>query len=122
MLVFSEQSLIKDPPFSKLDLISCRNLLIYLGAELQRKVIPLFHYALNPGGLLFLGTSEGVGSFDDLFGVVDRKAKLYQRKDSVLGLQRTLGNRMLPSLSAVSAALPRSNIKNLFRSSCRCAS
>ena len=63
---------------------------------------------------MFLGTSEGVGSFDDLFGVVDRKAKLYQRKDSVLGLQRTLGNRMLPSLSAVSAALPRSNIKNLF--------
>jgi two-component system CheB/CheR fusion protein len=114
MLVFSEQSLIKDPPFSKLDLISCRNLLIYLGAELQRKVIPLFHYALNPGGQLFLGTSEGIGNFDDLFGVVDRKAKLYHRKDSLLGLQRTLMNRVLPSLSAVSAALPRSNVKNLF--------
>ena len=114
MLVFSEQSLIKDPPFSKLDLISCRNLLIYLGADMQRKVIPLFHYALNPGGLLFLGTSEGVGNFDDLFSTVDRKAKLYQRKDSLLGLQRTLMNRALPSLSAVSASLPRSSVKNAF--------
>ena len=55
MLVFSEQDVIKDPPFSKLDLISCRNLLIYMGGELQKKLIPLFHYALNPGGMLFFG-------------------------------------------------------------------
>ena len=68
--------MIKDPPFSRLDLISCRNLLIYLGAELQKKLIPLFHYALNPGGFLFLGTSEGVGEFGDLFAALDRKAKL----------------------------------------------
>ena len=61
LLVFSEQDVIKDPPFSKLDLISCRNLLIYLNADLQRKLIPLFHYALVPGGVLFLGTSETVG-------------------------------------------------------------
>ena len=81
LLVFSEQDLIKDPPFSKLDLISCRNLLIYLNADLQKKLIPLFHYALKPGGMLFLGTSEGVGDFDDLFAVLDRKAKLYRRKD-----------------------------------------
>jgi two-component system CheB/CheR fusion protein len=114
MLVFSEQSLIKDPPFSKLDLICCRNLLIYLGADLQKMVIPLFHYALNPGGLLFLGSSEGVGGFDDLFGVVDRKAKLYQRKDSLLGLQRTLMNRVLPGISAISAELPRSNVRSAF--------
>jgi len=58
MLVFSEQSLIKDPPFSKLDLVSCRNVLIYMGGDLQKKLIPLFHYALNPGGFLFLGTSH----------------------------------------------------------------
>ena len=64
MLVFSEQDVIKDPPFSKLDLISCRNLLIYMSGELQKKLIPLFHYALNPGGFLFLGTSETVGEFD----------------------------------------------------------
>ena len=61
MLVFSEHDLIKDPPFSKLDLISCRNLLIYMGAELQKKVMALFHYALLPGGILFLGSSETVG-------------------------------------------------------------
>jgi len=59
--------LIKDPPFSKLDLISCRNLMIYLDAALQKKIIPLFHYSLNQGGLLFLGTSESVGEYDDLF-------------------------------------------------------
>ncbi len=80
MLVFSEQDLIKDPPFSKIDLISCRNLLIYLGADLQKKIIPLFHYALKPEGMLFLGASEGVSNFTDLFTMIDRKAKLYQRK------------------------------------------
>lgn len=57
MMVFSEHSVIKDPPFSRLDMISCRNMLIYMGRELQKKIIPLFHYALNPGGLLFLGSS-----------------------------------------------------------------
>jgi two-component system CheB/CheR fusion protein len=66
---------IKDPPFSRLDLISCRNLLIYMNGDLQKKLIPLFHYALNPGGYLFLGTSETVGEFADLFTVLDRKAK-----------------------------------------------
>lgn len=81
LLVFSEQDVIKDPPFSKLDLISCRNLLIYLGAELQKKLIPVFHYALKSGGFLFLGSSEGVGEFNELFTVLDRKAKLFQRND-----------------------------------------
>jgi len=89
MLVFSEQDVIKDPPFSKLDLISCRNLLIYLGIDLQKKLIPLFHYALKPGGTLFLGSSEGIGEFDDLFTVLDRKAKLYQRKANVNGVERS---------------------------------
>jgi two-component system CheB/CheR fusion protein len=92
LLVFSEQDVIKDPPFSRLDLISCRNLLIYLGPELQRRLIPLFHYALNPGGRLFLGTSEGVGEFSELFAVLDRKAKLFERKEeSVAGRRRALG-------------------------------
>ncbi len=81
LLVFSEQDVGKDPPFSKLDLISCRNLLIYLGSELQRKLIALFHYALLPGGALFLGSSETVGEFLDLFHPVDRKARLYQRRE-----------------------------------------
>lgn len=80
LLVFSEQDVIQDPPFSKLDLVSCRNLLIYLNAELQRKLIPLFHYALVPAGALFLGTSETVGESARLFNVVDRKWKLYVRQ------------------------------------------
>jgi two-component system CheB/CheR fusion protein len=87
-LVFSEQDVISDPPFSRLDLISCRNLLIYMGADLQRKLLTLFHYSLNPGGLLCLGTSEGVGELTDLFAVLDRKSRLYQRKDDGYGAQR----------------------------------
>jgi two-component system CheB/CheR fusion protein len=88
MVIFSEQSLIKDPPFSKLDLLSCRNLLIYIGTELQKKLIPLFHYALNPDGFLFLGTSETVSEFGDLFSTHDRKAKLFQRKENYHNMGR----------------------------------
>jgi two-component system, chemotaxis family, CheB/CheR fusion protein len=80
MLVFSEQDVIRDPPFSRLDLISCRNLMIYMGSDLQKKLIPLFYYALNPDGYLLLGTSETVGDFGNLFAVQDRKAKIYRRK------------------------------------------
>jgi two-component system CheB/CheR fusion protein len=80
MLIFSEHDLIKNPPFSKLDLISCRNLLIYMGAELQKRLMPLFHYALKPGGMLVLGSSESVGDFVNLFVPVERKARIYQRK------------------------------------------
>ena len=96
MLVFSEHNAVKDPPFSKLDLISCRNLLIYMGADLQKKLLALFHYALNPGGLLFLGTSETVGELGDLFAVVDRKSKLYQRKEDFQGVKRAALGRFLP--------------------------
>ncbi len=85
MLVFSEQDVVRDPPFSKLDLITCRNMLIYMGAGLQQKLIPLFHYALNPNGFLFLGTSESIGEFGDLFAAIDRKAKLYRRTDAGFG-------------------------------------
>ena len=106
MLVFSEQNVIKDPPFSKLDLISCRNLLIYLGGDLQKKIIPLFHYALNPGGFLFLGTSETVGEFMDLFAVVDRKLKLYHRREDVHSVQRAVLGRFLPPMTAIEAATP----------------
>ncbi len=99
MLVFSEQDIIRDPPFSRLDLISCRNLLIYLGPELQRKVIPLFHYALNPGGLLLLGTSESVGHFSDFFALIDPKAKLYARRGDMTANARRNGGLLLPTLS-----------------------
>ena len=95
ILVFSEQDVIKDPPFSRLDLISCRNLLIYMGGELQKKLIPLFHYALNPGGMLFLGNSETVGEFVNLFSVLDRKSKLYQRKEDLPGARRPAIGKVL---------------------------
>jgi two-component system CheB/CheR fusion protein len=79
MVVFAPQNIIMDPPFTKLDILSCRNLLIYLSAELQRKLIPLFHYSLNPGGILFLGTAETVGSYSTLFVPLDGKTRLFRR-------------------------------------------
>ncbi len=88
MLIFSEQNVIEDPPLSRMDLITCRNVLIYLSADLQKKLIPMFHYALNPGGVLFLGSSESVGEYTDLFKSLDRKGKLYQRLDRSLGGKR----------------------------------
>ena len=81
MLVFAVQNVIKDPPFSKIDLLSCRNLLIYMDSDLQKKVLPLCHYTLNPEGVLFLGTSESIGEFTDLFQPIDSKWKIFKRKD-----------------------------------------
>ncbi len=80
MCVFSIHNLVRDPPFSSLDLISCRNLLIYLDTTLQKQVVPLFHYALSPGGFLLLGSSEGLGASADLFQELDEKQRLFQRK------------------------------------------
>jgi two-component system CheB/CheR fusion protein len=100
VLVFSEQDLIKDPSFSKLDLISCRNLLIYLDGDLQKRLIPLFHYALVPGGRLFLGSSEGIGEFEGLFTVLDRKAKVYQRREDLHGVQRDAVTRVIEPVLA----------------------
>jgi two-component system, chemotaxis family, CheB/CheR fusion protein len=82
MLVFAPQDLIKDPPFTKLDLLCCRNLLIYLNPELQQKILPIFHYSLKPDAILFLGSSESVGSTTDLFRLVDKKWKIYVRQPS----------------------------------------
>ncbi|MBT3067471.1 chemotaxis protein CheB [Rhodoferax sp. U11-2br] len=113
MLVFSEQDLTRDPPFSRLDLITCRNLLIYLGAELQKRLMPLFHYALNPQGLLFLGTSEGVGDALTLFASLDRKAKIYQRKATEAGLSRSPG-RFLPAPHTGQATQPRGAGREVF--------
>ncbi len=85
MVVFAVQNFISDPPFSKLDLISCRNVLIYMDSVLQKKVIPLFHYTLNQSGYLFLGSSETIGEFIGLFSPVDTKWKIFQRKGIVAG-------------------------------------
>ena len=80
MCAFAKQNVTADPPFSHLDLISCRNVLIYLTPVVQKRVIPTFHYALNPSGFLLLGASETVGSFAGLFGVVDPKFRIYAKK------------------------------------------
>ena len=100
MLVFSEQDVTRDPPFSKLDLISCRNLLIYMASDLQKKLIPLFHYALNPSGFLALGSSDSIGEFSSLFAVVDRKSKIYQRNTELYGLYK-------PAVSGSRAAMAK---------------
>ena len=100
MLIFSEHSLIKDPPFSQLDLISCRNLLIYFNSEIQKRIIPLFHYALKPRGILFLGNSETIGDFDVLFTSLDRKLKMYQSKEDYHGIQRAALNKILLPMMA----------------------
>lgn len=83
MIVFATQNVIKDPPFTKLDILSCRNLMIYLEPELQSRVIPAFHYALKPGGVLFLSPSESIGSHTELFTPLNRKWKFYQTLPSV---------------------------------------
>lgn len=80
MCVFARQNLASDPPFSRMDLISCRNVLIYLESDLQKKVLPIFHYALKLDGFLFLGASESIGSFTNLFETVDKKHKLFSKK------------------------------------------
>ncbi len=82
--VFAKQNVVKDPPFSKLDLISCRNVLIYLGPVLQKKVMPILHYALKPDGLLVLGSSETIGGFADLFSLIEKKHKVYAKKMTAL--------------------------------------
>ncbi len=84
MVVFAPQNLIMDPPFTKLDVFCCRNLLIYLTPELQKKLIPLFHYILNTGGLLFLGSSESIGSFASMFTPVAAKERIFRRCESLV--------------------------------------
>src|SRR5207253_3326757 len=86
MCIFARQNVAKDPPFSNLDLITCRNLLIYLGPVLQKRVIPTLHYALKPNGYLMLGGSESLGAFSDHFTLVDKKYKIYQKKQTAAPL------------------------------------
>ncbi|HYZ73259.1 MAG TPA: CheR family methyltransferase, partial [Chthoniobacterales bacterium] len=80
LCVFARQNVLRDPPFSRLDLISCRNVLIYFETPAQKKLIPFFHYALKPGGFLLLGGAETVGNFNDLFEPVDSKTKLFAKR------------------------------------------
>jgi PAS domain S-box-containing protein len=88
MVVFAPHNFIKDPPFSRMDLICCRNLLIYLESDVQKKMLPLLHYALKHGGILFLGPSETIGDATDLFSSPDKKWKIYQRREVMVSAER----------------------------------
>lgn len=92
-IVFAKHNLLSDPPFSRMDLITCRNLLIYLDAGCQQKAMIAFHYALKPTGYLFLGASESIGSFTNLFEPMDKKTKLYRKKP---GRTPALGRHLGP--------------------------
>ncbi|MEO0034789.1 MAG: hypothetical protein RLZZ501_812, partial [Pseudomonadota bacterium] len=81
MVTFAQQNIISDPPFTRIDILSCRNLLIYFSPDLQKTLLPLFHFALNPDGILLLGSAETVGGFNWLFTQIDQKARLYRRID-----------------------------------------
>ncbi|HLK38921.1 MAG TPA: CheR family methyltransferase, partial [Polyangiaceae bacterium] len=85
LVVFATQNVLQDPPFTKLDLLTCRNLLIYLSPEVQQRLIPLFHYSLKPNGILCLGNAETVGRFTDLFAALDGKSRLYRRLEPAAG-------------------------------------
>jgi two-component system, chemotaxis family, CheB/CheR fusion protein len=96
---------VKDPPFSKLDLISCRNLLIYLDAELQDRVLRIFHYALNPHGILFLGPSEGVMRFTKTFGALDQKHRIYRHRGPDTALPQLPLATLRPAQPAATPAI-----------------
>ena len=116
-VVFAIQNVIKDPPFTKMDLISCRNLLIYLEPELQNQVIPAFHYALKPDGILFLSPSESIGNFLDLFMSLDKKWRIYAVKPSSSSTRTLVARRFswagdLPEKDSGRGALAMKEKKN----------
>jgi two-component system, chemotaxis family, CheB/CheR fusion protein len=90
MIVFAQHNLIKDAPFTRLDLLCCRNVMIYLTAELQKKIIPIFHYSLNNKGIMFMGPAETIGGFTELFTPVDPKWKLFERKEGSESLNKMI--------------------------------
>ncbi|MDB5615409.1 MAG: chemotaxis protein CheR [Devosia sp.] len=99
LCIFSPHSVFRDPPFSRMDMVSCRNLLIYLGPDIQNRVIPTFHYSLRPNGYLFLGTSEGIGQHGDLFAMVDKKQRIFQAREHAAPprLPNLVGDHRLPA-------------------------
>jgi two-component system CheB/CheR fusion protein len=97
MVVFAPQSIIKDPPFTKLDVISCRNLLIYLNTEIQKKIMTLFHYSLNKKGYLFLGASEGISGYTNLYEPLESKHRIYQKKESAEAIHEIIHFPLVPS-------------------------
>ncbi|MBS1533310.1 MAG: PAS domain-containing protein [Bacteroidetes bacterium] len=90
MIVFAQHNIIKDAPFTRLDLLCCRNVMIYLNADLQKKIIPIFHYSLNSRGVLFLGPAETLGGFNELFVPIDPKWKIFERKEGAASMGKML--------------------------------
>lgn len=112
LVLFAQQDVVLDPPFTRLDLISCRNLLIYFDHSLQRKLIPLFHYSLRSGGVLMLGSSETVGRHTQLFSPIQSKLRLYQRQDNAPSRDSQLPVKSFPPLSWIAKELPVSASKS----------
>jgi two-component system CheB/CheR fusion protein len=106
MVVFAVQSVIKDPPFTRLDMLSCRNLLIYLEPELQDRLIPTFHYALKPGGVLFLSPSESISKHTELFEAINRKWKLYRSLTSPASSRTVLSSGLSWTHDGVPPEMP----------------
>lgn len=118
MVTFATQNVVMDPPFTKLDILICRNLLIYLTPELQKKLLQLFHYSLNPGGVLFLGSSETISTFTHLFEPLNIKTRLFRRLESVMPAETQIFPvSFLPAKSGVSKELtmlkPATNLQSL---------
>jgi two-component system, chemotaxis family, CheB/CheR fusion protein len=117
LCTFSTHNLVRDPPFSRMDLVSCRNLLIYMNSDLQRRVIPIFHYALVPDGILLLGGSESTAQHDNLFETLDKTARIFRRRpvpspDLNLGLPRRLFDGAMPSTTFGPRAAQETPIAN----------
>ena len=109
LVLFAQQDVVLDPPFTRLDMISCRNLLIYFDQSLQRKLIPLFHYSLRAGGILLLGSSETVGRYTQLFAPLEPKLRLYLRQDNVQNRDIRLPFKSLPPLARTAKETPVSH-------------
>lgn len=111
LVIFAVQNVIKDPPFTKLDLLCCRNLMIYLEPELQNLLIPRFHYSLKPGGILFLSSSECIGNHTELFAPLDRKWRIYRAIRSTTSLRPMFGNG-LPYATYIDRHAPEKTLKS----------
>ncbi|AFY95347.1 CheR family methyltransferase [Chamaesiphon minutus] len=109
LCVFARQDLSSDPPFSNVDLISCRNVLIYLGDSLQKRIMPIFHYSLNSTGFLLLGTSESTGKHPDLFATIDKKYRIYAKNPTATQATFSFTPSTYPTVKAIAAGRPKVN-------------
>lgn len=114
MCVFARQNLAGDPPFSQMNLVACRNLLIYAQPVLQKKIVPILHYALKPSGFLVLGSSESISTFPDLFSVVDKKHKIYAKNPVASRLHYDFVQSYYPKRSGIEATGKPSSVESEF--------